>query len=72
MATALQHPARRHVEREDDSDTPAPDAGPFSDTVINPRMQRVRRRRLQDPALRTLVADGAFGGTAPLRPWRHA
>jgi hypothetical protein len=68
MATALQHDARRHVEREGDSDTPVADAGPFSDTVVNPRMQRVKRRRLEDPALRTLVADGAFGGTIPCRP----
>lgn len=72
MATALQHAPRRHVERDDDSDTPAEDAGPFSDTVINPRQQRVRRRRIEDPALRTLVADGAFGGTVPLRSWRRS
>jgi hypothetical protein len=71
MATALEHKARRHVERDHDLDTPTPGDGPFSDTVINPRMQRVKRRRIEDTALQTLVADRAFGGTVPLRPWRR-
>ena len=47
-----------------------PDEGTFSDTVINPRMRRVKRRRLEDPTLQTLVADGAFGGIVPLMPRR--
>ena len=71
MATALQHTARRHVAHHDEeSDTPSPDAT-FGDTVISPRMQRVKRRRLEDPTLDTLVGEDGFGGTLPCGPWRR-
>jgi hypothetical protein len=71
MASALQHSARRQVAHQhEDSDAAVPDEGTFSDTVINPRMRRVKRRRLEDPTLQTLVADGAFGGIVPLMPRR--
>ena len=68
MAATLQRTPRRH-DIDDAPDVTATEAE-SSDYVLNPRMQRVKRRRLEDPALETLVADGSFGAPAPVRPMR--